>query len=52
MIGAVLILLNDPSKLIREGAIKIAEVMLETQKQAQKDSTLNVIEIFADTDKP
>ena len=52
MIGAVLILINDSDKQIREGALKLAEVMLETQKQAQKDVGLAVIEVFADTDKP
>ena len=45
-------LFNDADKQIREGAAKLAEVMLETQKLASKDSTLQVIEIFADTDKP
>jgi len=32
MIGAVLILFNDPDRQIREGAIKLAEVVLDTQK--------------------
>lgn len=32
MIGAVLILFNDSDRQIREGAVKLAEVVLDTQK--------------------
>jgi hypothetical protein len=32
MIGAVLVLFNDSDRQIREGGVKLAEVMLETQK--------------------
>jgi hypothetical protein len=52
MIGAVLILFNDVDRQIREGAVKLAEVMLETQRQVTKDSALTVIEVFGDTEKP
>jgi len=52
MVGAVLILFNDTDRHIREGAVKLAEVVLDTQKQAQKDVALSVIEVFGDTDKP
>ena len=52
MIGAVLILFNDADRQIREGAVKLAEVMLETQRQVTKDSALTVIEVFGDTEKP
>lgn len=52
MVGAVLILFNDSDRQIREGAVKLAEVVLDTQKQAQKDTALSVIEVFGDTEKP
>lgn len=52
MIGVVLMLLNDSQKVIREFATRLADVMLETQKQASKDTTLALIEVFGDTDKP
>ncbi len=52
MIGAVLILFNDADRQIREGAVKLAEAMLETQRQVTKDSALTVIEVFGDTEKP
>ncbi len=52
MVGVVLMLLNDQDRQIRESGLLLADSVVQMQNKATKETGIEVIEVFADTEKP